>query len=130
MDAETAGDPGRIASGGRAPVEDHADVPVGGENAPELRVDLVLLAGHDDEPMPRSTLGHQWTAPRSMGAGASGIGSILTPLIPLCPLAPGGFFQRESEWHVAIAPEPTNLRRPRQCASPAWSGFLQVHQAA
>jgi len=52
------------------------------------------------------------------------------PLIPLCPLAPGGFFQRESEWHVAIAPEPTNLRRPRQCASPAWSGFSQVHQAA
>ncbi len=82
MDAETAGDPGRIASGGRAPVEDHADVPVGGENAPELRVDLVLLAGHDDEPTPRSTLCHPWPAPRPKGAGAFGIGSILTLLMP------------------------------------------------
>jgi CheY-like chemotaxis protein len=50
MDAQTTREPGRLAGGIRTPVEDHADVPIGGADPPEPRVDFVLVASHDDEP--------------------------------------------------------------------------------
>jgi hypothetical protein len=62
--AQTARDPGGIAEVIRSTVEDHPDMPVCRENLSELRVNLVLIAGHDDQPALRSALGLPRREPR------------------------------------------------------------------
>src|SRR5512143_2223287 len=50
VNAQAAGDPGVVARAVGAPVEDHPGMAVRREHPAELRVDLVLVTGHDHEP--------------------------------------------------------------------------------
>jgi hypothetical protein len=129
--------PGSAAQPGPPRSRGGADMPVGRENPPELRMDLVLLAGHDHKPvswsarrlprrelhrgqyaMPGSSL---LAAPQSSCCVNAATGISLVDLVAdrrgiLYSSCPNGRC------------ETTSLRRLRQCAWSGRSAFLQVHR--
>jgi hypothetical protein len=105
VDAQTARDPGRIAGAIRSPVEDQLDMLVGREDPPELRVNLVLVAGHDDEPALWSNLYLPWNRMENnalrmdmVGIGPSLRLSKRTPNLPTSDGAGNANYEPDRVW--------------------------------